>query len=102
MPFRQTLNKSKIDSNLLKASDMYLVDGLKSLCIDHLESNLTIQNALDVLMVAFQIDENGLFDRAFQYICHNKGKLIGTDSWNEILREHPDLIAKAFAKAATI
>ena len=102
MPCRQTLNKSKIDSNLLKAADQYLVDGLKSLCIDHLESNLTLQNALDVMMVAFQIDENGLFDSAFQYVCDNKGQLIGTDSWNEIVREHPDLIAKAFTKAATI
>ena len=82
---KNTLNEPKINSNLLKAADQYLVDGLKTLCIGHLESNLTLENALDIMIVAFQINQSGLFDSAIQYIWENKGNLIGTESWNEIV-----------------
>ena len=94
--YHDTIDKSKIDFDLLKAADKYLMDNLVTYCIEHLESNLTLDNALDIMMAAYQINQNSLFEAATNFVWNNKGKLTTTDSWNKMLKAHTDLIAKAF------
>ena len=95
--YHDTIDKSKIDFDLLKAADKYLMDNLVTYCLEHLESNLTLENALDIMMVSYQINQNSLFEVATNFVLNNKGKLTSTDSWNSMVRDHPDLIAKAFS-----
>ena len=95
--YHDTIDKSKIDFDLLKAADKYLMDNLVTYCLEHLESNLTLENALDIMMVSYQINQNSLFEAATNFVWNNKGKLTSTDSWNSMVRDHPDLIAKAFS-----
>ena len=95
--YHDTIDKSKIDFDLLKAADKYLMDNLVTYCLEHLESNLTLDNALDIMMAAYQINQNSLFEVATNFVLNNKGKLTSTDSWNSMVRDHPDLIAKAFS-----
>ena len=95
--YHDTIDKSKIDFDLLKAADKYLMDNLIANCLEHLKSNLTLENALDIMMVSYQINQNSLFEVATNFVWNNKGKLISTDSWNSMVRDHPDLIAKAFS-----
>ena len=94
--YHDSIDESKIDYDLLKAADKYLMDSLVATCVEYLESNLTIENALDVMMVAYQTNQNSLLAAAFNFANSKTGQLVTTDSWNNMLREHPDLIAKAF------
>ena len=95
--YHDTIDKSKIDFDLLKAADKYLMDNLVDNCLEHLKSNVTLENALDIMMVSYQINQNSLFEAATNFVWNNKGKLTSTDSWNSMVRDHPDLIAKAFS-----
>ena len=97
--YHDFVDKEKINSDLLKAADKYLVGGLVDVCVLHLSTNLTRENALDVLIAAYQTNQKTLFDAAFKFTWENKGKLVKTDSWNEMLRNYPDLIAKAFSQS---
>ena len=58
---------------------------------------LTLKNALDVLIVAYQTNQNSLFEIAFEFAREKKGKL-KADKWNEMIRKHPTLIAKAMSR----
>ena len=97
--YHDFVDKEKINSDLLKAADKYLVGGLVDVCVLHLSTNLTRKNALDVMVAAYQTNQKNLFDAAFKFAWENKGKLVKTDSWNEMLRNYPDLIAKAFSQS---
>ena len=97
--YHDFVDKKKINSDLLKTADKYLVGGLVDVCVLHLSTNLTCKNALDVMVAAYQTNQKNLFDAAFKFAWENKGKLVKTDSWNEMLRNYPDLIAKAFSQS---
>ena len=71
------------------------------ICTEHLKSNLTLQNALDVLIVAYQTNQNSLLDTAFQFAFNHKGQL-NAEKWNEMTRNHPALIAKAMGQVMGI
>ena len=96
--YHESIEESKIDIDLLKAADKYLIEDLLAICVKHLglESNLTLDNALDIMMIAYQTNQTSLFETATNFVMKNKGKLIKTDSWKKLSREHPDLIVKAF------
>ena len=75
------------------------MEGLKSVCSEHLSANLTLENALEVMIVAYLTDQKDLLDSAFKFVLLNKGKLIKTDSWDEMVKNYPDLIGKAFSQS---
>ena len=99
--YHNSIDKSKIDIDLLTAADKYLMEGLVEICTEHLKSNLTLQNALDVLIVAYQTNQNSLLDTAFQFAFNHKGQL-NAEKWNEMTRNHPALIAKAMGQVMGI
>ena len=95
--YHNSIDKSKIDVDLLTAADKFLMEDLVDICVKHLKSDLTLKNALDVLIVAYQTNQNSLFEIAFEFARENKGKL-KADKWNEMIRNHPTLIAKAMSR----
>ena len=53
-----------INTDLLRAADKYETIGLIDMCAKYLESNLSLENALDVLVTAELTNRKGLFGRA--------------------------------------
>ena len=75
------------------------MDGLKNICSEHLSANLTLENAMEVMIVAYLTDQKELLDSAFKFVLLNKGRLIKTDSWDDMVKNYPDLIGKAFSQS---
>ena len=94
--YHDTLDKSDIDCELLQTANKFLMEDLVDICIEHLKSNLNLENALDVLIVAYQIDQTSLRDAACQFISKNKGNL-KTEKWTNMMRDHSQLIAKCLS-----
>ena len=93
--YHESMEESKINSELLQAADKFLMECLVDICVNHLKSNLTLENALDVMIVAYQINQNSLLTDAFEFTQKNKGQL-KAEKWNEMSRNHPDLMIKCF------
>ena len=89
----------KINSELLLAADKYNIRGLLDVCANYLEANLSLENGLDVMVAAYLTNQTSLFGVASNFVCENKGQLVKSDFWNEMLSENPELIGKAFNEA---
>ena len=51
------------------------------------------------MVAAYLTDQKNLLDAAFKYAWDNKGKLVETESWSEMVSHYPDLIGKAFSQS---
>ena len=97
--YNDIVDKKNVNCDLLKAANKYLMEGLKIICSEHLSANLTLENALEVMIVAYLTDQKALLDLTFKFALENKGKLIKTNSWNEMVKNYPDLIGKVFSQS---
>ena len=89
-------DEMKINSELLLAAEKYNILGLIDVCAVYLEANLSLENGLDVMITAYLTNQKSLFAAASNFVCENKGELIKSDFWNEMLTSKPELIGKAF------
>ena len=87
-----------INTDLLRAADKYEVVGLLDICTQYLESNLSFENALDVLVAAELTNQKALFDSATKFVCKNPGKMNKTGAYKEMLEKDPRFIAIVMAK----
>ena len=55
--YHNSLDKEKINGDLLKAADKYMITGLIRICVNHLESNLTVGNAIEVMIAAYSSNQ---------------------------------------------
>ena len=62
------------------------------LCCGHLKSNLSPNNALDVLLCAHQANKEDLFRAASKFVQENKGQLATTSAWKEMKKINPTMI----------
>ena len=87
-----------INTDLLRAGDEYEVVGLLDICTQYLESNLSFENALDVLVAAELTNQKALFDSATKFVCKNPGKMNKTGAYKEMLEKDPKFIAIVMSK----
>ena len=92
--YHDKVDEKKINSNLLILADRYNVKSLTSMCIQYLEENLSLENALDVLTAANLTSKKDLFDAAAKFVFENKQSVVKTEAWKELSENHPDLIVK--------
>ena len=85
-----------INTDVLRAADKYEVIGLLEVCAKYLESNLSSENALDVLVTAKLTNQKVLFDSAAKFVL--KGKMNKTGAYNEMLEKDPKLIATVMSE----
>ena len=83
-----------INADLLILAERYNVRPLTAVCVEYLEENLSVENALGVLVSANLTDKEALFDVASQFVWENRGNLAITDDWNELSENDPILINK--------
>ena len=91
-----------INTDLLRAADKYEAIGLMDMCAKYLESNISLDNALDILVSAELTNKNALFDTAAKFVRKNQGKMKQTGAYNEMLEKDPKFIAIVMSKMFNI
>ena len=87
-----------INTDLLRAADKYNVLSLFDMCVEYLQSNLSLENALDVLVSAELINQKNLFDSASRFVRRNTGRLNKTGAYKEMFEKDPKFIAIVMSK----
>ena len=88
------MDEENMDPELLILADKYNVRGLMKYCVKYFEENLSLENALGVLVSTHLIGPKSLFDAATQFAIDNRGRLIKTESWKELLETNPKIANK--------
>ena len=91
-----------INTDLMIAADKYNVKGLLDVCFNYLGSNLSEENALNVLVKAELIDQKKLFDAASKFVCNNIGRVNKTSAWEEMFKKNPTMIAGLFSRMSVV
>ena len=79
---------------LLAAANQYQLDLLKSICEDHLCSHLQIDNAIENLVFGAFHQASKLRMMAMKVIARNLVKLVGTEEYQDLVKDHPSLAAE--------
>ena len=86
-----------VNIELLKAADKYNFRGLLEYCSKHLKSNLTVENAAEVLLTAHFTNQTELFKAASDFVCRNKGDLAKTKAWKDLVKTNPAMVANVLS-----
>ena len=95
-------NNEMINTDLLRAVDKYEVVGLMDICAKYLESNLSLENALDVLVAAELTNQKALFESAAKFVKEKPGKKKKTGAYKEMAEKDTKIIAIVMTKMLNI
>jgi hypothetical protein len=87
-----------INPELLVAADKYVVRDLFDECCKYFQPNLSLQNALGVLVSAEMTNQKDLFEAASRFVCKNIGSLNKTSTYKKLLKNNPTMIANVLSK----
>eukprot|EP00116_Pleurobrachia_bachei_P006194 sb/3466456/ len=71
--------------DLLYYSDHYMINGLKLLCGEHLETEITTQNAIQILALGRMLRMTKLQHSALRYVAHNFEQLYESAQLRDLL-----------------
>ncbi|KAG7172252.1 roadkill-like [Homarus americanus] len=94
-------NLEKMADDLLAAADKYALERLKVMCEEALCTNLSTENAADVLILADLHSADQLKAQAIEFINTHATDVMETQGWKSMIQSHPHLIAEAFRALAT-
>lgn len=83
---------------LTLAADKYEVKSLVSLCSYRISNKLTVDNAVDALIVADRVRNNYCKNKCMDFIIENKDKVIDTESYEIIVESHANLLSEIFRR----
>ena len=85
-------DKKLINTKVLYAADKYNVPGLVEICATFLKCNLSVDNALEVLVASYHLNHiKDLFKAVTNFVYENKEQLANTGSWREMIKTNPTL-----------
>ena len=87
-----------INTDLLLAANKFNIQGLLNECCKHFESTLSLQNALDILVLAETTNQKNLFDTASRFVGKKLGKLEKSSVYQEMVNENPKMFTRVFSK----
>merc|ERR1711862_200741 len=88
--YHDTLDKGKLDSDLLLAADKYDLPNLVRICVDHLGRELREENVLDVMKSAYLTGHKALFQLTCKFVKSNEN-IVETKAFEEMKKNHPAL-----------
>ena len=91
-----------INSDLLIAADKYIVHGLLDECSKYFESNLSLQNALDILVTAEITNQKNLFEAASRFVSKSLGSLNKSSTFREMEKNNPTMFTRVFSKMLNV
>ncbi|XP_057318494.1 speckle-type POZ protein B-like [Microplitis mediator] len=86
---------------LLEAADKYQLLNLKSLCEESLSKSASIDNAIELMILADLHNANQLFEHALELIIKNIEAIIKTPEYKILEESKPLLLSKLIEKLAT-
>ena len=81
-----------LGEELWSAADKYDIQELKQICAKELGKNLTVENAVRLLVLSDLHPANELKDGAIRFINENAAAVTKTPSWSDLFNTHPNLI----------
>ena len=66
------------------------ISALYKFCVNYFDENLTEENAIDVMNLAYLKNENKLFGKACKFVF--KYKLIGEEAWQDMKKNNSDYV----------
>ncbi|XP_065306770.1 speckle-type POZ protein isoform X1 [Dermacentor albipictus] len=95
-------NLDKMADDLLAAADKYALERLKVMCEEALCSNLSVETAAEVLILADMHSADQLKAHAIDFInTRHATDVMETAGWKTMIHRQPHLIAEAFRALAT-
>ncbi|XP_033226973.1 speckle-type POZ protein B-like [Belonocnema kinseyi] len=76
---------------ILIAADEYILEGLKIICENTLYEIIKARNAMNILVVADQLEMSALKQQVLKFIKNNLADVMKSKSWDEVLVSHVDL-----------
>lgn len=90
------LNKMAID--LYAASDQYDLKYLQNMCEVEMSKNITVENAVEILLTADLYNSKCLKDIAIKYINTNAARVVKTEAWQNMAISHGHLLTELYLK----
>ncbi|XP_013394154.1 protein roadkill [Lingula anatina] len=97
----KTSNLEKMADDLLAAADKYALERLKVMCEEALCTNLVVENACEVLVLADLHSAEQLKSHAIDFINSHATDVMDTAGWKAMVTNSPHLIAEAFRALAS-
>ncbi|KAG8140125.1 hypothetical protein E2320_002846, partial [Naja naja] len=94
-------NLDKMADDLLAAADKYALERLKVMCEDALCSNLSVENAAEILILADLHSADQLKTQAVDFINYHASDVMETAGWKSMVVSHPHLVAEAYRSLAS-
>ncbi|MBZ3874357.1 ATP-binding cassette sub-family G member 2 [Sciurus carolinensis] len=94
-------NLDKMTDDLLAAADKYALERLKVMCEDALCSNLSVENAAEILILADLHNADQLKTQAVDFINYHASDVLETSGWKSMVVSHPHLVAEAYRSLAS-
>ena len=94
-------NKNKITIGLLLAADKYNIPDLTAICVNHLKTNLSKDNVVEIMKKSYMINQQDLFDVARKFVqnCKNNGEVVEMGAFDEMKKIHPNLALEMLTEA---
>ena len=89
-------NLKKFASDLLVAADKYALEGLRCECEKIISTNMTVENAVDVLILADRTNAHQLKLRAIKFINKYAHFIKEFKCWNSMIMEQPHLVVEIY------
>lgn len=84
---------------LLTAADKYALHDLKTICAEKILTNINIETAADILILADLVRAEDLKMKTIQFIFANKSQVVQTESYKEMIKTHVHLPEEMFRQA---
>ncbi|XP_023309084.2 protein roadkill-like [Lucilia cuprina] len=83
---------------LFVAADKYALDGLKEMCEKKLCEQLSVEVAVDTLILADRHSAFELKEKAIKFINENSIEVVKTEDWKNMQKTHAYLIVEAYQR----
>jgi len=98
--YSEQINQKTLEEegeNLLKLAHSCGIKRLEVICEKFLISQLSVSNAVDLLMLAQDVPAVGLKEGCLEFISNHSSEVMALQSWSKLVSSQPSLVAELFA-----
>ena len=89
-------NSDTMAPELMAAAEKYQLEQLKNICEGTLADGLSVDNAVDLLIMADTYSAAMLKNKTLDLITSHKAEVRQTVKWKKLLKSHPTLVAEVY------
>lgn len=93
------VSSGKLSVELLKAADMFRIEGLRNLCVEKVEQAVTVDNAAFICQVADMHNALNLKQFCITFMMHHFRDVISSQSFQNLMRHDPGGLGREILEA---